>query len=170
VKELTKTTCLQSAELENQAEVVQTVSKNSYKYFKYALNPSEKNITLVLNDIEGNTQLFYSFEDKRPKDDAGYITSDYTKRSDYVKKFENSDEILNSKTKYYKIQVQNESERLFISAIGYEDINKFQIIVFNRTLNQENTNESNFHRSIHGSNLKHYTLYAILFQALLFYL
>jgi hypothetical protein len=74
VKELAKTTCGQPAELAEQDEVVQTVAKNSYKYFKYPISPGQTEITLVLNDISGTTRLFYSFDDTRPKDEADYIS------------------------------------------------------------------------------------------------
>jgi len=76
LKELTKTTCSQPAELEEQDEVVQTVAKGSYKYFKYPISPGQKEVTLVLNDISGTTGLFYSFSDTRPKEDADYISDE----------------------------------------------------------------------------------------------
>jgi len=46
----------------------------------------------------------------------------------------NNSEFFNSQTKYYWITNSQGLERLYVSARGYEKSNKFQVVVFNRTV------------------------------------
>ncbi len=143
--------------------MVQTVAKNSYKYFKYPLASGQKEITVVLNDIEGETRLFFSFNDTRPKDDAEYINDDERiKRSTYSKDV--------AKTNYLWIANPEGFDRLYLSVRGYGDNNTFQIAVFNRTIGKAPiTAEFNFQCSVHGSVVKQLALVAVLAQIAFFY-
>ena len=144
--------------------MVQTVAKNSYKYFKYPVNPGQKEITLVLNDIDGETRLSHSFDDTRPKDDAEYIKDDQRiKRSAYSKDA--------AKTNYYWIANPEGFDKLYVSARGYGESNTFKIVAFNRTFEKAPITEEefNFQGSVHGSGVKQIALVAVFAQIAFFY-
>jgi hypothetical protein len=58
-----------------------------------------------------------------------YIYFDFKKTAS-----SNNSEFFNSQTKYYWITNSQDSDRLYVSARGYEESNKFQVVVFNRTV------------------------------------
>ena len=136
------------------------------------MNPGQKEITLVLNDIDGETRLSHSFDDTRPKDDAEYIKYDERiKRNAYSKDVAERSELFNSETKYYWIENSEGFDRLYLSARGYGDNNTFQIVPFNRTIEKAliTEEEFNFQGSVHSLGVKQLALVAVLAQIAFFY-
>ena len=77
INSLSRTTCLQSAELPSKTEILSRVEKNSYKYFRLSLvkpNETLEELTLELQILSGLTELYYSFENVNPKNESDYLT------------------------------------------------------------------------------------------------
>ena len=75
ITSLSRTTCLQSAEIPSKTEIVSRVERDTYKYFRLSLvNPNETldEFTFELQILKGLTDLFYSFENENPKSESNF--------------------------------------------------------------------------------------------------
>lgn len=146
--------------IEESQDLVQKVSRGGYKYFKYNLNPENttNNFTIVLNDINGSSELFYSFNNTKSKDDQAFLTIDEDGEDTNLKpemdsrislRNFNESEILNTGTKYYQITNAEAKDLVYFSVKGLDDENEFQIYIFNRTVVKDLFDPSNVQNSIH---------------------
>ena len=169
IKGIARTTCQQPAEVEQETNVVSEVPKDSYRYFKYPLQAIEQNttsrdlvptyldkFTLELKILSGSSDLFFSFEDKNPKNDDDYLKID-TKSDQDVNFYEDEsilkrtkrdvDSDVNSSipidVKYYQVNREGNGTVLYFSVKGLEDQNTFEVFVYNRTVNETKNNSSN---------------------------
>ena len=149
IKGIARTTCQQPAEIDQNNEVVNEVLKDSYKYYKFPLSTLENNQTLrskanqgyliKLEILSGMSELFYSFEDKTPKSNNDFVqNSDNSDRDDnfyetYLKRAKRD----SSKVKFYEINLQNNSETLYISVRGMADgLNEFRIQILDHKIDK----------------------------------
>jgi hypothetical protein len=185
ISDITVSSCKQPAEIQDETRIVSTVEKNSYKYFKYPLRPSNssvngemflKKFTIELQEIEGSAELFFSFEDNNPKSDDDIVkeTTSEDKEANFVEDsnvnrvkrnagmHEENDEISKSvKTKFYQVDNPLGKEILFISVKGLEVNNSIEIQVYNRTVG-EKTNSMN---SVHYQNNLFFTFFTTIIFA-----
>lgn len=181
ITEISKTTCKQPAEIEEETLITSTIEKNTYKYFKYPLKPIEtsnntfmRQFTIELQEIEGSAELFYSFEENNPKSE-----DDFVQEPDVVEKEINfyedpvskrvrrdiqteskSQMIFRSiKTKLYQIENPDGKDTLFFSVKGLEQNNSVVVQVYNRTV-------FNSQSSVHAS----YSIYSLMLTLILAYI
>lgn len=164
ISDITRKTCQQPATVEEETELEQEVEKDNYKYFKYNLNPIQNgtlrninsssfmaNFTIKLSIINGSSDLYYSFENSLPKADDDYISTNQSETLEDVNFF-GGDSVayknnrykrqLGSKAypyksnqdKFYQIYNPNNNNVLYLSVKGLEDVNKFKVLVYNRTV------------------------------------
>ncbi|CAF0961359.1 unnamed protein product [Brachionus calyciflorus] len=111
---------LQPAPVIALTSIKSTISKNQYKYFKYPLGNLTQ-FTIQLDQLSGNSALFYSFVNPNPKDDSDLISDSSSRRRRQTQ----------TQAKYYNVnKLTNESyDTLYVSIKGYDTINSFEMIV-----------------------------------------
>ena len=170
IKGIARTTCQQPAEVEQETNVVSEVPKDSYRYFKYPLQAIEQNgtsrdlvptyldkFTLELKILSGSSDLFFSFEDKNPKNEDDYLKVDakadrdnnfYEYESILKRAKRNVDSYDNSSNpidvKYYQVNREGNGTVLYFSVKGLEEKNTFEVFVYNRTVNDTKNNSNNY--------------------------
>ncbi len=167
---ISRTACLQPAVITEEKEIRSTVEKNTYKYFKFSLEKTPNNMsfnqnvtylenfTIELEKLNGDTEMFYSFNDENPKSNLDYIQKDPQKEPDmnFVEKNYESKviEINGENKKYYQVTRPKNQTLLYFGIKGYKEKNEFQIFVYNRTVNSS--------PSFHKNN------YSLLFKTAIF--
>ena len=177
---LSRTTCRQPAQITEEKEIKSEVPKNSYRYFKFPLlvksngsattqNYLDK-FTIELENVEGNTELFYSFDDENPKSDSDFLQATAQTGPDTnfiegknmienkylfeVLAYERAFESLprETKKKYYQISrpSNGQNELLYFSVKGYSDFNEFQVYVYNRTVEDPNKSSAFSHYDVNS--------------------
>jgi uncharacterized protein YegL len=151
---LTKAACTQSARVPEERALTVELPKNTYKYFKFPLLVKPDNnsngtflnkFTIELEDIEGASGLYYSFEHENPKSDDQYIDSTESKYEDsFISKFVRSmfsraeaniiPDSANKKLYQITRPASGDNEVLYFSVKGLEDSNEFTIFIYNRTV------------------------------------
>lgn len=168
INDITVTTCQQPALIEEETDIVSKVEKDVYKYFKYPVPTSVSSnqtvldeFTIVMEQVAGSSELYYSFEEKNPKSESDYI-KDSDPPGEKDENFYEDPEQGRSKpsaikhrsvevvqtlpvvygepleTRYYLIKNPNASETLYFSLIGKEEENEVQVHVYNRTVPDPN--------------------------------
>lgn len=149
------TTCQKAAEMPQQTEIQASVELRSYRYYKLDVDEiGLDEFTIQLNMLEGQSEIFHSFNDQYPKSPEDFIdpaTIVPDKEGNFVERgarlegddHKRSDEApmekakKKKKTAYYQIQVPNSSPNdvLYFSVRGLSERNEIQIYVHNRTVN-----------------------------------
>jgi len=123
----------QPAMITEKTEIKSDVRKNSYKYFKYSTKNKTEKISLEVKDLNGKTEVYYSFEDENPKSPNDFILSNTTETkssADDISRF--SPKIFDDKISVVITRPSNSSvEFLFIGIRGVSETNEFQIQVSN---------------------------------------
>ncbi|CAF0713246.1 unnamed protein product [Brachionus calyciflorus] len=122
---------VQPALVKNLVPIRSTISKNQYKYFKYPLGNLTQFI-IQLDQLLGNSSLFYSFVNRNPKDDSDLISFQSLRR-----KRETQTQI-----KFFNINIPTEGiyDNLYISVKGYDTLNSFEMKLSEKTaLNHSET-------------------------------
>jgi hypothetical protein len=148
---ISRTACLQPAVVTEEKEVKSTVEQNTYKYFKLPLEQKQTNLslnqnvtyldrfTIELEILNGNTNLFYSFDNENPKSDQDYIQIAPLKEPDmnFIEKnvLAKSSVSDGSNKKFFQVKRPENKTLLYFGVKGYKENNEFQIYVYNRTVN-----------------------------------
>jgi hypothetical protein len=123
----------QPAMITEKTEIKSDVRKNSYKYFKYSTKNKTEKISLEVKDLNGKTEVYYSFEDENPKSPNDFILSNTTETkssADDISRF--SPKTFDDKISVVITRPSNSSvEFLFIGIRGVSEANEFQIQVSN---------------------------------------
>jgi hypothetical protein len=159
INSISRTTCLQPAEIETETSIKTRVEIDSYKYFKYQLNEtlSSRSFTIELKQLTGDTKLFYSFETNNPKEDADNIKIPFDpsvkeenfyedpvpirrqRRNSNLNKINDFYEInkkSSSNSKYYQIDPKNKTI-IYLSVKGYKNDNLFEVFIHNKVINTQ---------------------------------
>lgn len=127
---LAKLVCQKSVQILQQQNVLGSVGKNGYKYFRVLLGESigiGARFTVELALVKGRSELYHSFSDENPKSGVNYIQgSRIVNMSD-----------LNVEKKYYDVERPGEkpNEVLFFSVLGLsESENEFRVYVYDKVV------------------------------------
>ena len=172
---LSRASCTTPAVIETEQEITSVVEQNIYKYYKFnLLKPEEndtlnktylENFTIELKQLNGTTNLFFSFNETNPKSPTDFVQQNKPPEYDsnfieipsnksnlfsFSKFFLQKNEHLvenrasdNQKSKFYQISrpKSGQNEYVYLSVKGLDQLNEFQVYVYNRTVNS--------HTSIH---------------------
>jgi len=159
ITSLSRTTCLQAAEIPSKTEIKASVEKDSYKYFRLDLFKNDSNstdkylseFTFELKFISGRTELFYSFDDENPKSPSEYLNDNSNpKDENFIEKFfsdvnklmreklynpkiksaENNSTNYEKKLYPVKIPPNGQNEIVYFSVKGLSDENEFQVYIY----------------------------------------
>lgn len=136
IYEISKTTCEQPAEVKLATNVSINIEKNSYKYFKFQVEKDSSTqtylarFTVEMNEIDGSSDLFYSFSDNNPKSESDYIKDDtpFEREENFIELRRQSG------TKYVQIENKDELATLYFSIKGLGQKNSVEVTIHNRTL------------------------------------
>ncbi len=136
VSSLSKSTSQQTAPVKIDKQIEGVLEKNSYRYFRYAFEnstgPAKKKVTIILNQAEGETQLFYSFDDENPKSRDDLI-DESDKRHFGVGSLKTSKDIVIPAER----PANSTSEFVYFSVKGLQVSNQFQVNVSSKFIVSE---------------------------------
>lgn len=155
IVELTYTSCRMKTSIKEDQKVETTVKKDSYKYFKYSVETSE-DLTIELEKLSGNSEVFFSFENEFPKSDADLVVNNEPDNKPNENFNEIEDQRLfpiniktlaqltksvapaivknSEKSTLYAVKNTNRDDTLYLSVKGYEETNTFKVNVFNKSI------------------------------------
>lgn len=143
---LSKTTCQKPAEVEQEKEIKSSVEKNTYKYYKVNLEKRKdlKKFSVELKELRGRSRLYHSFKEENPKSDDDFLSNSTQpdKDGNYIEKMYSLVRLtptglrITDNTLYYQIERPDgvANDWLYMSVKGLDDVNDFQVIVYNRTI------------------------------------
>ena len=136
------TACQQSAAITEEKQIKSEVVLNGYRYFRYSLEDKPENFTIEIEDVKGETEFFYSFEDETPKSSEDYITN--LAQSEFDMNFIEKRSIRNEKAtsrvvekkKYIQITkpLGVNAEFLFMGIKGKSEQNEFQVYIYKKVI------------------------------------
>lgn len=156
IVELTYSSCRMKTSIQDDLKVEWTLQKDNYKYFKYLVDTESEDLTIELEKLSGNSEVFFSFENENPKSDEDLVVNDEPddKRNENfyeieeqrllpvekrtLAQFARSEApavVQNSeKTTFYTVKNTNGDDTLYLSVKGYEEANTFKVNVFNKSV------------------------------------
>ena len=171
---ISRTACQQPAVISEEKEIRSVVEKDTYKYFKFSLETKQENesistdkiylekFTIELEDVEGQTNLYTSFDDENPKDKNDYIVNEAQTGDDFnfiekpnsknyydidlISQYTKSAVSNGTNKKYFQVNrpPSGQNEILYFGVKGYKEKNEFQVYVYNRTVNANSVNRFHY--------------------------
>ena len=155
VEGLLKTACEQPAKAIVETAIEGKVSQNSYKYFKLSFDNQTIDLFNATDDTFGfsigvvnklgRSNLFVSFDEENPKDPSDFLQSSnsdsnlngsYIEQRRVLKTGDNEIETpeINYPQTIYQVTKPGDKNVLFMSIKGAEEINEFEIFIYNRVI------------------------------------
>lgn len=177
ISDITRTNCRQPAEIIENIDLSTSVNQETYKYFKYSLEPVTyeafgevypENLSIELKEMSGSAEVSFSFHHPQPKVSSNY--EEYDQTNDINENFyedsvlrrnkvnhNNMNKIVppknlrSSSSKVFNLKNPNGTESvLYIGVKGLEVNNEIVMSVYNRTVTLEEISENSGKVSVHS--------------------